>query len=274
MRRHGERWALLGLLLLLGAAWGARTFLGSPRWLVVGVFELLLLPAASPPPLPAAPDRIAHGGGRWRGLPYANSIEALDRSYLHGARWFEVDFSRDASGHWWAAHDWQTAHERFGVPLDAGGRGTPADGGREPLADAGRILAWLDAHPDARLISDTKDEDNAGLLDALAAAPAPLRPRIHPQIYRLREYPGAVGRGLGAPIFTTYRSRYPWWVLRRFTRRHPLLAVTVRRDEVPAAIDELRGAVPVLTHTVNDPVEAAKLASAGVAGIYTDDLLP
>jgi hypothetical protein len=83
-----------------------------------------------------------------------------------------------------------------------------------------------------------------------------------------------VAGGFAAPIFTTYRSAYPWWVLRRFVQRAPLLAVTVTRAEAWEACAALCGQIPLLTHTIDDPSEAAELMGAGFSGIYTDDLLP
>jgi hypothetical protein len=43
---------------------------------------------------------------------------------------------------------------------------------------------------------------------------------------------------------------------------------------VPDACRALSGRVPLLTHTVNDAAEEARLVRTGIAGIYTDDLLP
>ena len=62
--------------------------------------------------------------------------------------------------------------------------------------------------------------------------------------------------------------------MRRFVDRAPLLAVTVTRDQVRDGCAALCGKVPLFTHTVNDSAEAAALARAGLAGVYTDDLLP
>jgi hypothetical protein len=104
--------------------------------------------------------------------------------------------------------------------------------------------------------------DNGLLLRQLRAAPPAVRARIHPQLYRLEELGWITNDGFGAPIFTNYRSAYPWWVLRRFVRA-PLLAVTVTREEAIEACAALCAQVPVLTHTVNDPSEAASLARAG-----------
>ncbi|HZJ52523.1 MAG TPA: hypothetical protein VFD38_00155 [Myxococcaceae bacterium] len=275
MRLRPER--VLGLtLLLLVAAWAARPALRPVRWALVGLVELGRLPAAAPAPRDTAPARIAHGGGALGPLRTTNTLEALERNYGRGARWFEVDFLPDSRGAWWAVHDWAQASAVLGVPLDAEGRGLPGEqrsGSGPAVPRLEQVLDWFGRHADARLVTDTKG-DNGLLLRQLRAAPPAVRARIHPQLYLLEEL-GRVGtEGFGAPIFTTYRSEYPWWVLRRFVRRAPLLAVTVTREQASEGCAALCAHVPVLTHTVNDPSEAALLARAGLTGIYTDDLLP
>jgi hypothetical protein len=246
------------------------------RWQLQGAVELALARPFLAPAAVTLPTHIAHAGGSLLGLSYTNSLEALDRNYARDTRWFEMDFARDGKGDWWAVHDWAEVHAAIGVPLDARGLGLPGQdspGAPYHLARLTQVLDWFAHHPDATLVTDTKD-DNPQLLRRLAEAPAALRPRIHPQIYRIPEYPLARSGGLGAPIFTTYRSQYPWWVVSGFAARQPLLAVTVTGTEVPEALRALAGRVPLLTHTVNDAAEADRLARAGLAGIYTDDLLP
>jgi len=256
MRPRPERVLLLAVGVVVGlvAVLAIRPRTGSVRWTLRGLVELQRLPPAGALQPPPAPSRIAHGAGELHGRLTPNSLEALERNHARGVRWFEVDFLPDASGAWWAVHDWEESS-------------TPRP------ARLGEVLDWFARHPDARLVTDTKG-DNAALLRELAANGPELRARIHPQIYRFEEYAAARSGGFGAPIFTTYRSAYPWWLLRRFVDRSPLLAVTVTRDEVKGACAALCGKVPLLAHTVNDSAEAAALARAGVTGIYTDDLLP
>jgi glycerophosphoryl diester phosphodiesterase len=278
MHRRAERALLLALLavLVVVGGWAARPFLRTARWFLQGAWELTRLPAAPPTPHLAAPRHIAHAGGAFGAMRYTNALEALERNYARGVRWFEMDFLPDSQGEWWAVHDWREAHETLGIALDNEGRGVPR--GQPPGApyrvpSLDEVLGWIGAHDDTRLITDTKGE-NLDLLRRLGSAPAELRARIHPQIYRLGEYGPARAGGFAAPIFTTYRSAYPWWVLRQFVHRAPLLAVTVTRAEVPEAAVSLQGKVSLLTHTVNEPSEAADLMRAGFAGVYTDELLP
>jgi|GraSoiStandDraft_4_1057263.scaffolds.fasta_scaffold94848_2 hypothetical protein len=258
MRRRAER-AFLLAVLLAGAGWILREPLRATRWQMQGAAELIWISPALPLPRAAAvPVHVAHAGGAYRGFHYTNALEALNYNYARGARWFEMDFLTDARGDWWAVHDWSGVR-----PASAPFR----------VVKMGDVLGWFVEHPDARLITDTKG-DNRALLRKLQSAPAELRARVHPQIYRFREYPLARSAGFAAPIFTTYRSAYPWWVIGRFVRRHPVLAVTVTREQARDACAALSGTVPILTHTVNDSAEAAHLMQAGIAGIYTDELLP
>ena len=254
MRPRVER-VLLCAILAVGGGWALRAPLRPARWALQGAWELMRLPALPAAPSLSPPPHVAHAGGALRGLRYTNALEALAQNYALGARWFEMDFLADAQGAFWAVHDWEEAP------------------GRLHPATLEQVLDWFAAHGDARLITDTKG-DNGALLRRLEAEPAQRRSRIHPQIYRIAEYAQARAGGFAAPIFTTYRSNYPWWVLRRFVRQSALLAVTVTRSEASDACAALCGQVPLLTHTVNDPSDAQALMKAGIAGIYTDDLLP
>jgi len=274
MRRRAEA-VLFTLVLLAGAGWALRDALRPWVWGLRGAWELIGLPP-SPPPSIAAPALVAHAGGELRGLRYTNALEALDLHYARGTRWFEIDLLGDGENAFWAVHDWREAHEALGIPLDREGRGLPREqhkGAAFRVPQLEEVLAWFAGHGDARLITDTKG-DNEALLRRLSKEPLDLRARIHPQLYRIREYAQAQAAGLGAPIFTTYRSHYPMRILRRFALGHPLLAIAVTREQASEACDALSGAVPVLTHTVNDPADAASLSRSGIAGIYTDELLP
>lgn len=275
MRRRVEPALLLAIVALAGA-WAFRGPLRSAAWALRAAGELIALPSQPAPSTPAVPVHVAHAGGSLRGIHYTNALDALEANFARGTRWFEIDFLGAGDGEFWAVHDWREAHDRLGIPLDGNGRGLPREQPAGALFRIPRLeeaLAWFVAHPEVRVITDTKG-DNPALLRRLAAEPPELRARIHPQIYRIREYAQARAAGLGAPIFTTYRSQYPWWIVRRFVRRHPVLAVTVTLAETHDACEALCGTVPLLTHTVNDPSEAAALMRAGIAGVYTDELLP
>jgi hypothetical protein len=275
MRRRVELALLLGILGI-GGIWAFRRPLRSGVWALRAARELIALPSLPAATAPVVPAHIAHAGGSLRGMRYTNALDALEENFARGTRWFEIDLLEGADGGFWAVHDWGEAHDRLGIPLDGAGLGLAreqAAGAPFRIPRLEEVLAWFVAHPGVRVITDTKG-DNLALLRRLEAEPPQLRSRIHPQIYRIREYEQARAAGLGAPIFTTYRSQYPWWIVRRFVRGHPVLAVTVTLAEAHDACQALCGAVPLLTHTVNDASEAAALMRTGIAGIYTDELLP
>src|SRR5262245_22760251 len=254
MRRR-VKYALLLAILALGAAYVLRAPLRSAAWGLRGTWEVAALPTLPAPPAAEVPAHLAHAGGSLRGMHYTNALEALEENFARGTRWFEIDFLDAEGGEFWAVHDWHEAHERLGIPLDSEGRGvlthpqSPSALYRIPTLE--ETLAWFAAHPEARVVTDTKG-DNLALLRRLASEPPELRARIHPQIYFIGEYAQARAAGFGAPIFTTYRSQYPWWILHRFVREHPVLAVTVTLAETQAACEALCTTVPLLTHTVND----------------------
>ena len=106
---------------------------------------------------------ISHAGGAIDGRTYSNSREALDANYAIGRRVFEIDFSLTADGRLALVHDW--AHWQ-GVRPDEGEVDAPDEqaflsrdlpGGLSPMTLAD-LLAWLDDHPDALIVTDTKDD--------------------------------------------------------------------------------------------------------------------
>jgi len=50
---------------------------------------------------------ISHAGGGLEEGNYSNSLEALDRAYADGLRYFEVDFSWTCDGKLVLIHDWK-----------------------------------------------------------------------------------------------------------------------------------------------------------------------
>jgi len=55
---------------------------------------------------------IAHAGGGVDGQLYIESLEALNRSYQRGFRFFELDLRKSSDGHYVAVHDWKSWRER------------------------------------------------------------------------------------------------------------------------------------------------------------------
>lgn len=112
------------------------------------------------------PRRVAHAGGAACGLTYANSREALDTAYARGFRHIELDFSWTSDGDLVLLHDWEFAKAFLGTdgkPLAAAAfRSLRMPCGMTPMALDG-LADWSEAHPDAFIITDIKEDNLAGL---------------------------------------------------------------------------------------------------------------
>ena len=101
---------------------------------------------------------IAHAGGTIDGIRYTNSLEALDRAYENGFRFFELDIIQTSDDHFVAAHDWKKWHEmtysegREPVSLDLFLKKPLL--GKYTALDMDRINLWFEQHPDAILVTD------------------------------------------------------------------------------------------------------------------------
>ena len=193
-----------------------------------------------------------------------------------GSRWTS---SRTREGEWWAVHDWREAHGPSASPWTTRVVAFPA-------GSPGRALSRADPRPGAGV-------DSAGTATP-GSSPTPRETTCGPppaaRVRPCRRFARAsIRKSTGSRSYAALRGRadsprrssprtgahIPGGSFASFVHRAPLLAVTVTRAEAPEAC-RLRccGQVPLLTHTVNDPSEAADLMRAGIAGIYTDDLLP
>lgn len=227
--------------------------------------------------------RIAHAGGAVDGRTYTNSIEALDRNYAAGFRFFEIDLLFTRDGKLVALHDWEDNFEKlfgrgFAPPLSeaqfkrAVAEGVP--GYRVPALD--ELLAWLAAHTDALLITDVK-ERNLEALSLIAAKRPRLRARIIPQIYRPDEYAPVRELGFETVIWTLYRHPAGDFGVVRALDGMDLFAVAMpaqRARQGRLAPHLSRLGVTVLAHTVNDPNALRRLKRLGVTEVFTDFLPP
>ena len=105
---------------------------------------------------------IAHAGGTIESHPYSNSLEALNKSYQDGFRYFELDLIEDRNGEVVAAHDWD-----FWKSITACDSAVPVN--REhyikhkiyhkytPM-DMQAINLWFAEHSDAVLVTDKIDD--------------------------------------------------------------------------------------------------------------------
>lgn len=60
-------------------------------------------------------DYIAHAGGAIDGYVYTNTLEAVENSISHGAKYIELDLRTTSDGYLVATHDWKTFAEQSGI---------------------------------------------------------------------------------------------------------------------------------------------------------------
>ncbi|PXA86351.1 hypothetical protein DMC47_34935 [Nostoc sp. 3335mG] len=180
-------------------------------------------------PVAGGPTLIAHAAGGLPGRTYANSIAALNLSYGHGLRIFEMDFHELPFGIVRAGHD--------GYDL--------MDPHSAMLSD---VMAWLRAHPDAKLVTDFKTDNVSGLRRVVEMAPD-LRGRIYPFIYGAKEYAPVKAMGFERPIFAIYQTHDEDWL--DFVNSRPVYAVAMTQDYEPI-MNRIRR--PIILHTMDAPV--------------------
>lgn len=234
---------------------------------------------------------IAHAGGGLATGTYSNAQEALDQSAEHGFAYIEVDLHWTGDGDLVLIHDWQTTHVDWFLPIQRWpGWLDISRWARAPTAEAFTrrnmrrgltpmslpdLLAWMQEHPDIRIVTDLKERHLAGLETISEQAPSLLH-RFIPQIYAPSDYSEVRGLGYDDIILTAYQTDLTGEELARFAGSHDLLAVTVPAGRLsPAEIQQIRETgTPVWAHTVNSTSAAEELRKAGVSGLYTDYLYP
>ena len=105
---------------------------------------------------------IAHAGGAINGYVYTNSLEALNKNYNLGAKYFELDLHLTSDNKIVAVHDWQswkkwTKYNGNIPPTLKNFLEYKIDKKFSPLGDE-EILDWFLEHPDATLVTDKLDD--------------------------------------------------------------------------------------------------------------------
>lgn len=231
---------------------------------------------------PIAPPRlIAHAGGAWNGIRYANSREALDANYALGHRVFELDFAWTRDQQLVLIHDWGATWrglfpdaDHAGVPDHAEFLAARMREGQTQL-DLARLGDWLRAHPDAWVVTDSGGS-NLLALQRIATVLADVQARIIPQMTRAHRYPEIRALGYEQVIYTLYSSSLDTEALLDFIRATPLFAVTLNPEQRPDALHVLaelgRMGIPAYVHTYNEPGDLARFRKLGAHGLYTDFL--
>lgn len=233
-------------------------------------------PGASGTGVLAETQYILHAGGATpAGAVGSNSLEALNHSYEQGFRVMELDFCWTTDGELVCVHDWETYYSQY-APLSM------AEFERVRSSTYGytsmtldTLAEWLEARPDAVIVTDIKEDNPAGAALIAARYPA-LKDRFVVQIYHMEEYEPVAALGF-AQILTVYQMTWlektDTAALTEFARTHPLAGLTfpaelaAREGYVEALLE---AGTPLFAHTVNDMTAQAALFSQGITGVYSD----
>ncbi len=222
---------------------------------------------------------VAHAGGRVNGRAYTNSLDALDANYARGFRVFELDFAWTVDGELVLIHDWEWAWEILfesagAEPTLASFLSAPMNFGLRRMTPT-VLFEWMEAHQDAEVITDIKDNNLDGLKLISELAPR-LTIRIIPQIYAPEELEAVRELGFERVVFTAYQSKLSESQIVDFALESGLYAVTIPehraiRGDFMALVE--RGGPPIYVHTINDLGRWNLLKRHGYFGAYTDDLI-
>jgi glycerophosphoryl diester phosphodiesterase len=265
---------ILGMVFLLIALCAAGAWRGRHRieGEMVAALDLFCGPQTPAAPVVRVPERlVAHAGGAVNGVAYTNAREALDQHYAAGYRVFELDFDWTSDGRLVVVHDWTSAAAAFGLPAHVLGydefiHATRRDGLHQMSFED--LSAWLRAHRDAYVVTDTK-ASNPRLLTWLAANGGDILPQLIVQIYRLTELDAARRLGPRAVWLTVYRYSYPAWALKRISGVDAMVIPVESYLRYSSVISAAK--VPFYVHSV----AAAKVDETfrrlpGIYGIYVD----
>ncbi|MBI4262068.1 hypothetical protein HY624_00920 [Candidatus Uhrbacteria bacterium] len=226
---------------------------------------------------------IVHAGGGVRGNIYTSSREALDANYAAGYRLFELDFSWTSDRQLVLIHDWEGTYEKyFGMQGERPTRDQfLALSMKDNLTQLSleQLFEWLAAHPDARVVTDVK-EDTIAALTYIQERDPKFAQHFIPQIYDPEEYTAVRALGYVDIIFTLYRLTIDRYVTALriffFAGTHDLYAVTMPVERALhgsfASLMQWTGKI-VYVHTVNEKEEYQILQQRGI-GIYTDWIIP
>ncbi|QHX36918.1 glycerophosphodiester phosphodiesterase family protein [Spiroplasma sp. BIUS-1] len=102
------------------------------------------------------PILIAHAGGAIDGNSYTNSLDAMNKSYEDGFRYFELDFMTTSDDKIVAIHDWDRwfkDNNKKKIPTHEEFMNSKIKGKYSPL-DIATLNVWFKEHEDAYLITD------------------------------------------------------------------------------------------------------------------------
>jgi glycerophosphoryl diester phosphodiesterase len=227
--------------------------------------------------------RVAHAGGGIDGVMYTNSIQAMNVNYAKGFRYFEIDFNLTSDSNIVCVHDWARFRrlgnkDNLDIPLSFSEFEAINKSIYKYEKCTLRTLAeWFDAHPDAFLVTDVKDNNIDALREILNQIPNS-RTVVIPQIYRPDEYNWVLAAGVEKVIWTLYRSELTeLQVLKNLSKMDRVIAITMPLGKAESSfpVKVLMKGLAVYVHTINDNEEYTRLKQQYcVSEIYTDFLDP
>ncbi|TVQ34987.1 MAG: hypothetical protein EA370_09865 [Wenzhouxiangella sp.] len=239
---------------------------------------------------------IAHAAGGSAMGSYPNAIECLDQWYAQGIRYFEFDLQPTPDGGWIGLHDWGPTLRRWfdlsALPLQQRllralrpRSALPAKSvlalpmrGNLTVLTPQRLATWLEAHPDAWLVTDIKSANRQGL-EVLAQVLGQRVRQVVAQVFAIEEIELARRLGYGRVAWANY---VPKWPLKALPDRLgdfslDLVVLDQRKLALPQDLPHLDALIrqgrEIWVFTVNDCQRLEELPEA-ISGVITDRLLP
>lgn len=228
------------------------------------------------------PLMIAHAGGGIDGINYSNSLEALDKNYTKGFRYFEIDFSWTSDKQLVCLHDWGKRFKKmFGYKTK---RPLSLSEFKKQLEDTDKLhpctldsfASWVIKHPDAKIITDVK-YDNLDAIKLISEKYPTIKNQLIPQFYQPNEYQVLKGMGFDDLIWILYQYRGSLKSVVKLVKNMELMAVSIRSHQAKTkSMQKLKkNDVNLFVYTINKEKKLNKLVKTYlVSGIYTDFLSP
>jgi len=238
---------------------------------------------------------ISHAGGGIEGHAYSSSQEALDANYALGRRVFELDLIQTSDGAWVATHDWKTWADKTNregtrtfyeaiqdafsdeyVPTKAEFLAAKMHGKFTPIA-LENIVAWLQRHPDAVLLPDTKNSF-PDFVKAISSYHA-VSKQIILQAYFKSDLDFLKSRSIALSnvIFSNYKAELTPDELIALVQQENIGALTITRLqalEFGAVLRQKLPNTPIYVHgapaSINSLELQYRLKQAGASGFYLD----
>lgn len=240
-------------------------------------------PTASEPDIPTPHEQltlVAHAGGAVSGYVYSNALEALEESVAYGITLIEIDFMPTTDGEIVLTHVWQHMPNRIpGAPDHIVSHSEFLSYrlfNRYTTMDLSMLIAFLDARPDVRIVTDTKDGyDRYTALYAIAEQYPEYLHRFIAQAYRFEHVPRLRDLGFEDVIVTLYLMPPEFFdtpeEIARLAAEYEVYAVTIQEYGITPDYAARLGVwdIRFFAHTVNSPARAEELRAMGFYGIYT-----